>query len=264
MIELSFWNFHEQNYEDKNYCLYSVKNGFGGVLYVGISMVDVWMRWFGRGGHITWDGNVIYVESPIGVKIENHIPDSLGWKIQLWTLEDRLEFCGQDAPDTKLMTDDEYKRAVCNVEQKIIKKLSPSLNRTYNLNPGKDLRQKARKRRIGKNMWIKPTMKYSIKNVERSNLQTLKRSTFTKLFKKLSIHLDATTQIEHFTSRQNSGGFQHNRFSMMICRFVMSRQTSFVDIFPTLGCECRRNFIFGIDRVEWAFRHASATVNASC
>jgi hypothetical protein len=145
MIELSFWNFHEQNYEDKNYCLYVMKNGFGGVLYVGISTVDIWMRWFGQGGHLTWDGSVIYGESLIGVKIENHIPDSLSWKIQLWTLEDCMGFCGQDVPDTKFLTDYEYKRAVHNIEQKFIKRLSPALNRTYNLNPGTDTTPKSQK-----------------------------------------------------------------------------------------------------------------------
>jgi hypothetical protein len=65
MIELSFWNFHEQKYHETGlgYCLYVMKNGSDCVLYVGISVEDVWERWFGGRGHITWDGNVIYGDS---------------------------------------------------------------------------------------------------------------------------------------------------------------------------------------------------------
>ena len=55
MIELRFEDFHEQKYGKKAFRLYVVKNGFGDVLYVGISAVNVWKRWFGWGGHMTWD-----------------------------------------------------------------------------------------------------------------------------------------------------------------------------------------------------------------
>ncbi len=81
MIELSFMDFHKQRYEDQGFRLYVVKNGLEDILYIGISTVDVWQRWFGWGGHMTWDENIIFGESPIGVKIENHLPDSLQWKI---------------------------------------------------------------------------------------------------------------------------------------------------------------------------------------
>lgn len=77
MIELTFFHFHERNYNDEGYCLYVMKNGTGGVLYVGISTNNVWDRWFGWGGHVTWDGNVFYGESAVGTKIENHLPDSM-------------------------------------------------------------------------------------------------------------------------------------------------------------------------------------------
>ena len=86
MIELDFQQFHDQKYREQRYELYMLKNGLGDILYIGISKNDVWQRWFGWGGHMTWDGKVIYGESPVGVKIENHLPDSLSWKIQLWTL----------------------------------------------------------------------------------------------------------------------------------------------------------------------------------
>lgn len=138
MIELSLLNFHEQGYEDRGYCLYIIKNGLGDVLYIGISEVDVWTRWFGWGGHIMWDGDVIHGESPIGEKIENHLPDSLSWVFQLWTTEDCIEFLGDFIPH-------HASRTIQDIEPLMIKKMSPALNRTYNYNPGKDTTPKSEK-----------------------------------------------------------------------------------------------------------------------
>jgi len=76
MIELTLLEFHEQQYREQQYCLYVVKNGNNDILYVGISINNIWERWFAWGSHMTWDGKVIYGESPIGVKVENHLPDS--------------------------------------------------------------------------------------------------------------------------------------------------------------------------------------------
>ena len=132
MIELRFEDFHEQKYGEKAFRLYVVKNGFGDVLYVGISAVNVWKRWFGWGGHMTWDGNVIYGESAVGVKIENHLPDSLDWMIQLWTLDDCIKFCVQE------LSGSASEITIKDVEPIMVRKLSPALNRTYNLTAGKD------------------------------------------------------------------------------------------------------------------------------
>jgi hypothetical protein len=132
MIELAFSEFHEQRYREQQYCLYVVKNGSGDVLYVGISKNDVWERWFGWGGHFTWDGDVLSGESPVGVKIENHLPDSLKWKIQLWNLEDCLEFCSDDFPADLSEVTIDY------LEPIMIRKLFPILNATYNQNPVND------------------------------------------------------------------------------------------------------------------------------
>src|SRR5919108_466268 len=86
-----------------------------------------------------WDGKVIYGQSPIGVKIENHLPDSLEWKIQLWTLKDCLEFCRKNlAGDISALT-------IHDIEPTMIQKLSPALNTTYNLHPGKDTTPKSKK-----------------------------------------------------------------------------------------------------------------------
>ena len=139
MIELDFQQFHDQKYREQGYELYVLKNGLGGILYIGISKNDIWQRWFGWGGHMTWDGKVIYGESPVGVKIENHLPDSLNWRIQLWTLEDCVNFCRNELPtDTLEIT-------IHEIEPIIIRKLSPALNGTYNLHPGKDTTPKSQK-----------------------------------------------------------------------------------------------------------------------
>jgi hypothetical protein len=139
MIELTFQAFHDQKYREQQFCLYVVINGNENVSYVGISTNDVWERWFGWGGHMTWDGDVIYGESPIGVKIQNHLPDSLNWKIQLWTLEDCLEFCRKEIPG------DLSEVTIHEIEPVMIRKLSPTLNLTYNLAPGKDTTPKSKK-----------------------------------------------------------------------------------------------------------------------
>jgi hypothetical protein len=139
MIELTFQEFHQQQYQENVFCSYVVKNGNGDILYIGISTNNIWERWFGWGGHMVWDGKVIYGESPIGTKIENHLPDSLDWKIQLWTLEDCLQFCRNELPgDMSAMT-------IHDIEPLMIQKLHPALNLTYNLHPGKDTTPKSKK-----------------------------------------------------------------------------------------------------------------------
>jgi len=146
MIELSFKEFHDQNYEDEGYCLYVMKNGLSDILYVGISTSDIWYRWLGGAGHIPWSGTMRYGNSTIGEKIMNHLPDSLDWKIQLWTLKDCLAFCEMEFRDGNFkMNAGEYNDAVRSVEAYMIKKLSPALNRHLNLNPGKDTTPKSEK-----------------------------------------------------------------------------------------------------------------------
>ena len=88
---------------------------------------------------MTWDGKVIYGASPVVVKIEYHLPDSLNWKIQLWTLQDCVNFCRNELPNDTLET------TIHEIEPIIIRKLSPALNGIYNLNPGKDTTPKSQK-----------------------------------------------------------------------------------------------------------------------
>jgi hypothetical protein len=139
MIELTFLDFHGQQYSEQQFCLYVVKNASEDILYVGISVNNIWERWFGWGGHMLWDGNVIYGESPIGMKIEDHLPDSLKWKIQLWNLKDCLEFCTEELlADTETIT-------IHDLEPIIIRKFSPALNGTHNINPGNDTTSKSKR-----------------------------------------------------------------------------------------------------------------------
>ena len=123
-----------------------MKNGLGDVLYVGISTVDVWSRWFSSVGHMPWSGTMLYGTSTIGEKIVNHLPDSWDWKMQLWTLEDCLEFCEHAPTDPKIkMAIVGYSETLREVEARMIKKLSPALNRHLNLTPGRDIAPKSEK-----------------------------------------------------------------------------------------------------------------------
>jgi hypothetical protein len=138
MIEITFEDFHESNFQGEGFRLYVLKNGLDDALYVGISRSNIWNRWFAFGGHLIWDGKYIVGQSAVGEKIVDHLPDSLKWKIQLWTLEDCIEFCIDVVPPSRQYT-------IEAVEPFMIKKLSPVLNVSYNLHPGKDTTLKSKK-----------------------------------------------------------------------------------------------------------------------
>ena len=131
MIEITFEEFHEYDYYEEGFRLYVLKNGFDDALYVGISRSNIWNRWFAFGGHMIWDGKRIFGQTAVGQKIVDHLPDSLNWKIQLWTLEDCIGFCKDILPPLR-----QY--PIEFVEPFMITKLSPILKLTYNLRPRKD------------------------------------------------------------------------------------------------------------------------------
>ena len=137
MLEIDFERFHNQEYRKKGFTLYVMKNGAGDTLYVGISSRGIWDRWFGWNGHIVWEGKSIYGNSPVGQKIVDHLPDSLKWKIQLWTDEDCVRFCKNALPPNKAFHTANY------LEPFIIQRLSPILNEIHNLHPGKDTTSKS-------------------------------------------------------------------------------------------------------------------------
>lgn len=93
---------------------------------------------------LTIFGNVGLVGAVIFSGIEilftaNRPPDSLKWKIQLWNLNDCLDFCKEELPlDTSSLT-------LHEIEQVMIGKLSPPINGTHNLNPGKDSAPKSKR-----------------------------------------------------------------------------------------------------------------------
>jgi hypothetical protein len=131
MVEIDFETFHNQDFVEEGYDLYVMKNGFGDTLYVGISKQSIWTRWFGWNGHILWSEDLIEGTTAVGRKIVDHLPDSLQWKIQLWTLEDCVTFC-KDVLPTSSFSGIEF------AEPYMIQKLSPILNGSYNLQPGRD------------------------------------------------------------------------------------------------------------------------------
>src|SRR4030095_3586071 len=102
MIEIDFESFRYQNYSEEGYSLYVMKNGRDDVLYIGISNQSIWDRWFGWGGHILWIENSVEGNTAVGRKIVNHLPESLKWKIQLWSIEDCISFCRDVLPATRI------------------------------------------------------------------------------------------------------------------------------------------------------------------
>ena len=59
------------------------------------------------------------------------MPQSWGWKIQLWTLDDCIALCMHEINPRGRYT-------IKFLEPIIIQKLRPNINVTYNLNPGAD------------------------------------------------------------------------------------------------------------------------------
>lgn len=142
MVEITFREFFEYRYRDDEFFeLYVMKNGLDENLYVGISSQNVWNRWFGWSGHITVGDKFLVGESEIGRKVVDHLPNSWGWKIQLWTLDDCVEFCA-DALNPL------GRYNIKLLEPMVIQKLRPSLNCTYNLNPGFDHTPKSDKEKL--------------------------------------------------------------------------------------------------------------------
>ena len=139
MIEITFKDFYEYKYhEDGFHELYIMKNGIEEILYVGISNQTIWNRWFGWNGHIIGDARYMVGESAVGKKVVDHLPDSWDWKIQLWTLDDCVEFCADELKPNR-------RYDIKMLEPVIIQKLHPSLNTIYNLEPGVDHTPKSEK-----------------------------------------------------------------------------------------------------------------------
>lgn len=133
MIEISFSDFAKQNFDDAGFNLYIVKNGTGDPLYIGISTIAIWDRWFtGINPHIS-RYNPHFAPSSIGQKILDHLPESRQWKIQLFTFDDCLEYC-----KTNLGMKFKGTPSLGWLEKFIIQDLRPVLNSANNPFPRED------------------------------------------------------------------------------------------------------------------------------
>jgi len=74
------------------------------------------------GGH--WMGI-----SSVGIEVVENMPDSLTWKVQLWKLDDCVNYCEAEIKKygySKSFID------IKHIEPIMIQKLSPKMNMTYN------------------------------------------------------------------------------------------------------------------------------------
>lgn len=128
MISLTFGEFAKGEYPDdmsEPYVMYIISNGGATPLYVGISTLNVWNRWFSaRKCHMLdmHDGQWLGM-SRIGQLVADNIPGSLAWRVELLTQKDcqaRLE------EEIKLSTFVRF--GLHTLESMMIKKLQPSVN----------------------------------------------------------------------------------------------------------------------------------------
>ena len=76
------------------------------------------------------------------------------------------------------------------------------------------------------------------------------------------IGFDVGSEIHNFSSRQLPGGIKHDRMTMMIGTFKMTRKPNIADIFAALCGVCGRDFVFGEDGGKWTFGNTCPAVNA--
>lgn len=120
MITLTFEQFMKGDYDNRGefHELYVLK-GEGCVLYVGISTVGIWQRWFDYpNSHIALYGSKgMNYRSAAGEAVVKCLPESLNWSIELWTQQDCLKFLdNQDLHDLR------------SIEGWMIDRLRPALN----------------------------------------------------------------------------------------------------------------------------------------
>jgi hypothetical protein len=133
MISVKIGDFIEQKYnDDDDFDLYVVKNKE--VLYIGISSVNIWDRWFNSiDPHIEFSNNRLIGRSLIGNVIVNHLPESLNWDIELWTLNDCINYLGDNSPYKSLQQIKTYDYAMRKLERALIRAMKPKLNYEHNI-----------------------------------------------------------------------------------------------------------------------------------
>ena len=132
MITMSFGEFAKGKYDTKNelHQLYVVIGDKDEVLYVGISKAGIWDRWFGWRGRMPKNGNGSWFPMDyISVEIVEHLPESLAWTIELWTLSDCLKLFTDVIKKIGYAPD---RLDIGDCEKWMIEKRIPSLNVIHN------------------------------------------------------------------------------------------------------------------------------------
>jgi|WetSurMetagenome_2_1015567.scaffolds.fasta_scaffold504653_2 hypothetical protein len=130
MKSMTFDDFYNSLEDDCNdFVLYVVRT-FSEVIYVGISNRGIWNRWFGYRGRMWKDANNKWCgKDLVGQEIAEHVPDSLQYIIQLYTLDDLYEAIKDDCPIRYHDRDYLENSWVLNsIEAMMIEKLKPALN----------------------------------------------------------------------------------------------------------------------------------------
>jgi hypothetical protein len=129
MKRLTLTDFYAGNFTDRGYSLYIVKDADGKVMYIGISAVSIWSRWFGGGTSHMGVGShgEVYGKSTIGEVIERRFPDSWNWMIELWTVQDCRKFL-----DRELAGQNVSAMTIRELEPYMIEKLAPLYNVLHN------------------------------------------------------------------------------------------------------------------------------------
>jgi hypothetical protein len=99
MLTLSFKDFAEPSTDlGEDHEMYVLRND-DDILYVGISVSGIWTRWFNNpSSHMNYyeGGLIVGKFSTVGQMVEQNLPDSLSWKMDLWSVQDGLHFLEVD------------------------------------------------------------------------------------------------------------------------------------------------------------------------
>lgn len=79
---------------------------------------------------------------------------------------------------------------------------------------------------------------------------------------KFVVGLNIGGEVYNLASRKLFGGFENNRFAVMVGAFKATCQADPADVFAALCGVRGGDFIFGEDGGVWAFRDAGATIDA--
>jgi hypothetical protein len=120
MLTMSFKDFFETEWSEGEHELYILKRN-AEPIYVGITVRGIWNRWFDSRGHMPRNGwGEFFNGSQVGRAVIENFPESWGWEMELWTLDDCIRFLGEEVDGLRL--------EIRHTEKLMIDKLKPSLN----------------------------------------------------------------------------------------------------------------------------------------